>query len=458
MNSTATRTTRIYETERGLSCNIPSDVLPAATKRVWEDVSYVEPGYYRTVPGWMYVSIYPHASTRLILTHIPGVPPAEVILSKGLDPTLPVQIRAYRSSAWLTAHPYHTTRLIDEQGVYDPTDTSIEKSVYGRATFPVYFPMKYRPEWSERRKELWKREKANWPELHDYIRSQTIYPFQVRGTTLPRRIKQGRWRTVREDFGIKYLDSVYPVTEYKDGSYRWDIPQHLDCYPVLEEALNIGNPEVQFYLHGFIYANFMFPGFEEALYRRIGRCYRSTSHIKIGVVDKRKYKFKFDIRSHYLSMCPQTYYVDPLGNPLPVSEALAWTNLRLLQAHPGFANIRAGFQTGAGLIRRKWDKNKQRMLKIQVEPRYESTLWVEGEISKEKPKDYMGTENVQISLGEGEEEYGEFYKFHYCTKEVEYYKPPAPPEKYDNDRIEGTMISLGARRIYTDINGFVWLR
>jgi len=461
MNGIATKSTRIYETDTGLACNIPTEILPAPTKRVWEDTSYIEPGYRRTAPGWIYVSVYPHPSTRLVLTHRPSVPPAEVILSKGLDPTMPVQIRPYRTSAWLTAHPYHTTRLIDEQGLYNPADTNTEKTVYGRATFPVRYPLKFKKEWSARLKEQWRREKEEWQALHEHIRQQDIYPFQIRGEILPRYIKQGRWKTIREDFGIKYLDNIYPVTEYKDDSYRWDIPKHIEGYNVLEDAVNIGNPEAQFYQYGFIYANFMFPGFEEELYRKVGRCYRSTSHIKIGVVKNSKYEFKFDIRSHYLSLCPQTYYLDPNGVPLKIYQALAWTNLRLFQAHPGFANIRAGFQTGTGLMRRKWDKNKQRMVRTAID-RSTPALWMMGNISKENPEgrpmDYLGIENVQISLGEGEKHYGEFHSFYYCTKEVEYDKPPDPRETYNNDRIEDTMIKMGARRIYTDSNGFVWLR
>jgi hypothetical protein len=462
MNGVLTKSTRIYRTDTGLACNIPSEVLPTPIERRWVETTSVIPGRYQTIPGWIYVSVHRHPSTRLILSHIPSISPAQAIISKGLDPTKSVQIRPYRSSAWIPAHIYHYTRLIDEIGLYDPTGTSRSKPAYGRATLPRYYPEKLRPEWSERRKELWRSEKARWLDLYSHIQSQDIYPFQIRGVTLPRIVKRGHWKDIRGNVAVKYLDSIYATTEYKEDKYRWEIPDYLSCYHVLEEALKIGNPEVQCYLYGFIYINFMFPNFENQLFRRIGRCYRSTSHIKIGVVKEKKYEFKFDIRSHYLSIVPQTYYLDPNGKPLPIYQALAWTNLRLFQAHPGFANIRAGFQTGTGLVRRKWSKTRQRMVRDVIPTRTEPTLWIMGEISrinpKGKPMDYLGTENAQISLGEGEKHYGEFHSFYYCTKEVEYDKPPDPPETYDNARIEDTMIRMGARRIYMDDFGFVWLR
>jgi len=248
MNGILTKTSKIYRTRDGLACDIPVDVLPSATKHVWEDTTYVEPGHYQTIPGWLYVTVGAHPSTRLTLSHRPDIPPAQELISRGLDPTKVVQIRAYRSNAWLTCHPLHTTRCIDEKGLYNPLCNSPPKPVYGRATFPVYFPIKYDKDWSARLKELWRKEKIAWSELYAYIRNKDTYAFQVRGTTLPRQVKRGRWRTVREDFGVKYLNNIYPVTEYEENVYRWNIPTHLRCFSVLDTAFRLGyQPEVEFY-------------------------------------------------------------------------------------------------------------------------------------------------------------------------------------------------------------------
>jgi len=398
----------IYKLDDGrLACDIPAVALPIARRRELIVDRYIEPGYRYTAPDWFYTTVraYPD-STALILRY--GAPStAENIINYGLDPTKRIQIMPYGTNRWIDAHLIHYTTLLNEQGLYDP-EHGVRKPIRGRVWVP-------------------KRPSSYWASKHNLIRRETIYPVKIRGMTLPTIRETKRWKSIR-DIIVQYLNQQYRPVEYEDDQYRWIIPTNIVCNNALNRALQLGHqPIAQFYVYNdLIYANFMFPGFEIQMFRAIGRCYRCTSNIQLGLTDERKYRFYFDIKSHYLSICPQTYYVDPTGTPLVISEALAWTNRNLLMNHPGFMNIRAGM---------KHDK-----------------LWVEGLISKFSTKNYIGTENQQIDFGEAEIEHGMIYRLYYAEKTVIY----TGSEPYGTQRVEDTMI--GARRIWVNKDGFVWRR
>jgi len=405
--------TRVYRFNNELACNIPTSMLPSE-QREQVMTEYIKPGYRYTAPDWFYTTVYPYEDRlALILSHNPNVfSPAEMIANYGLDPTKRLQVRPYGTNTWIDAHLYHTTTLLDERGVYNPS-MGVSKQVRGRAWIP-------------------KTPRSYWENKRNLIEKYNTYPVQIRGTTLPTVETKLRLKRIR-DVNIKYLNQIYKGQEVRDDRYIWIIPDNLKCHTAMDISLSLGyQPMVDFYLfNNLIYANFMFPDHAVKLAKYIGRCFRCTSNIQLGLTDEKKYRFYFDIKSHYLSVCPQTYYVDPNGLPIEVSEALAWTNRNLLMNHPGFSNIRAGIKKGK--------------------------LWVDGLISKFSTKNYMGTENQEIDFGEAEMEYGIVYRFYYAEKIVTYTdRMGVPLPAYGTERVEYTM--TGARNIWVDKNGFVWRR
>jgi len=251
-----------------------------------------------------------------------------------------------------------------------------------------------------------------------------------------------------------WLVTVYNMGETYTGRWyprlhivRWEIPKDNPCYNIVLKGFKFGIPMCDCDLAGSeIWAEFIFPGFERELIKEGRGGYRCSAVINIVLVDK-KYEFKCDIRTQFLSVCPRLTYLDPNGKRIPLTECLAWTNKNLLDGHMDLLGVSRGTETGVDLVRTNRKGNKFKITRLTA------PLFPGGKITKEKRKleDYQGIENEPISVGETYDlETGEPYRFDYAVKTIEYLRAT-----YSNADIES---KIPNKWIWMDNMGFIWWR
>lgn len=376
--------TRVYELEGQLAINIPTQVLPEEKIQLVEEIVTI-PGYEAELErgSWYYTTVYTHAGrTALVLSPYPHVGPRHALEELGLDPIQPISIRLYGSNKWIDAHKYHWE---------SPTTRS-----HGRVWIP---------------KDVIIRTK-----LQDY----TTYPVKIRGITLPvttKRIVRKRVRNVI----ISHFNREYSTDNYAINRWRWIIPDHIICYPILKRALELGvTPECECHLvGGIIQVDFIFSDVGgKFVSRDLTFAYRNLrlKNYSVTLPEELDYPMLCEIRVFIHMSCPKEFFQD-LERYMLLDDALG------ISLH----NVQMFF-----------------------------TQSIQHAIKKEKLK-----KGDKISITEGDEinkkvSYGETegYRYGYCEKYIRILNRAGTWE-YHTERIDSDL--RRNKNVVVDSNGFIWM-
>lgn len=290
-------------------------------------------------------------------------------------------------------------------------------------------------------------------------RSQIPAKIYRQYNILPRDYIRIAYKTITPDFivPIQYRDIIsyarwYPA--YKTAF--WIIPEDLTDFPTIKQGYLLGSAIADLFIYNNqIYIDFIFPGVERDLIRKGLGGYRVSAVINVSLKDKdsKKYKFKCDIRTQFLSVLQRTMYIDPNDNLIPITDCCAWTNKNLLDGNNLLWNVSKGLKSNQDVRDKHFNRNK--ITHFRKEPEITTENVKTGKIIELK-NIYQGIESESISYGEtfvqAGEEYGRPYPFDHAIKEIDY---PIRKTIYYNKDIEKTFPD---KWIWMDQNGFVWWR
>lgn len=280
--------TRIYQLEKDLAINIPSQVLPPSRLQLVEE-RVETPGILAQTTAEYYVLVRPYTDrTAILLTPNIGISPAKAMSNLGLNPDKPIFIRLMGTREWIQAHHYH--------------------GYYGRVWIPRYLA----------------RETG--------LRKQAVYPVFIRGTTFPHvEIRMVR-REVKEVI-VAHMEKTYDTENYAVNKWRWRIPNNIESYPVLAKALAINvYPEAECHLKdGAIFVDFVFSkAAARIVSETIGFGYRNSAVRNYTCTEDVSYPFLAEIRCIYYTSTPKSFY-QTRDRHLPMKQALEITVYNLLQ-------------------------------------------------------------------------------------------------------------------------------
>jgi len=395
--------TRVYEIEGQLAINIPTQALPEGKIQLVEEIVIV-PGYEAQTTTWYDVLVRPYKGrTAVHLTYSEGVSPDVAMETLGLDTSKPIWIKLYNSSRWIRAHYYHGS--------------------YGRVWIPTPVVRRTR------------------------IREYEVYPVIIRGTTLPVTTKKIVRKRVRNVI-VSHFNREYNTENYAVNRWRWIIPDHIVCHPILKRSLELGvTPECECHLvNDIIQVDFIFSDVSgKFVSRDLGFAYRSMAVRNYTATVDVDYPFLVEIRATILTNCPKEFYQNP-HQYQRLMDALGIT----------VANMTYFFTKS---VRHAEKVDKVKFIQTRIDKLKIADLDYDPVVFEEYPliNETEGEEeNMKISFGETMD-----YPFYKAIKYIRIINEQSYKRRGDNDYIylndEIEDVLHKNPLVDVDANGFVWI-